>query len=102
MIRRPPISTLFPYTTLFRSVKSPVSKPPLTARFVGGGGDELGAIGAANVSTQAAQAALIPFAAGSVAVKLCAPTVSPLSSKLQAPLAFTEAWPTDVVPSNTL
>src|SRR2546422_4681392 len=30
MIRRPPRSTLFPYTTLFRSV----ADPPLAARFV--------------------------------------------------------------------
>src|SRR5258708_24650992 len=27
MIRRPPRSTLFPYTTLFRSISSPVSSP---------------------------------------------------------------------------
>src|SRR2546422_2688556 len=27
MIRRPPRSTLFPYTTLFRSKKSPASRP---------------------------------------------------------------------------
>src|SRR5690554_6980693 len=27
MIRRPPRSTLFPYTTLFRSLNSPTSKP---------------------------------------------------------------------------
>src|SRR5438874_11818504 len=29
MIRRPPRSTLFPYTTLFRSLRRAVSKPPL-------------------------------------------------------------------------
>src|SRR5258708_14709755 len=28
MIRRPPRSTLFPHTTLFRSPKSPSSRPP--------------------------------------------------------------------------
>src|SRR3712207_7538754 len=28
MIRRPPRSTLFPYTTLFRSVRLAVSRPP--------------------------------------------------------------------------
>src|SRR6266496_6041253 len=28
MIRRPPRSTLFPYTTLFRSVSPPPSSPP--------------------------------------------------------------------------
>src|SRR5690348_18107394 len=27
MIRRPPRSTLFPYTTLFRSLRSPVAEP---------------------------------------------------------------------------
>src|SRR6516165_6116617 len=81
-------------------VKSPVSKPPLTTRSVGGGGDD--AVGASTVTAKTADAALVPFASVSVAVKLCVPTVSPLSSKLQAPLAFTEAWPTDVVPSNTL
>src|SRR2546426_4096459 len=35
MIRRPPRSTLFPYTTLFRSVSSPTEawmSPPLTRR----------------------------------------------------------------------
>src|SRR3712207_7912601 len=29
MIRRPPRSTLFPYTTLFRSRKLPISKPTI-------------------------------------------------------------------------
>src|SRR5437588_8653451 len=29
MIRRPPRSTLFPYTTLFRSINSPRCDPPL-------------------------------------------------------------------------
>src|SRR2546422_5250245 len=33
MIRRPPRSTLFPYTTLFRSVR--VDEPPLLAAVVG-------------------------------------------------------------------
>src|SRR5262245_39823693 len=81
-------------------VKSPVSKPPLITRFdkVGGGG----AVGASTVTAKTADAALVPFASVSVAVKLCGPTVSPLAGKLQSPLAFTEAWPTDVVPSNTL
>src|SRR5437899_8824050 len=36
MIRRPPRSTLFPYTTLFRSV-------PLVIRMPGGGGAQRGA-----------------------------------------------------------
>src|SRR3712207_8316914 len=31
MIRRPPRSTLFPYTTLFRSLTDPVRVPPLPA-----------------------------------------------------------------------
>jgi hypothetical protein len=57
---------------------------------------------ASTVTAKTADAALVPFASVSVAVKLCVPTVSPLSSKLQALLAFNEAWPTDVVPSNTL
>src|SRR5690242_21436576 len=36
MIPRPPRSTLFPYTTLFRSVKSIWSEKPLTeSRYVG-------------------------------------------------------------------
>src|SRR5256885_12231680 len=35
MIRRPPRSTLFPYTTLFRSV-SPTSTPPQTPRDTSG------------------------------------------------------------------
>src|SRR3712207_8301588 len=35
MIRRPPRSTLFPYTTLFRSVRRPALE-----HAVGGGGDE--------------------------------------------------------------
>src|SRR2546430_11434947 len=35
MIRRPPRSTLFPYTTLFRSTsRPPVSPPPVTRRTV--------------------------------------------------------------------
>src|SRR3712207_7089667 len=32
MIRRPPRSTLFPYTTLFRSVRTNASSPLATAR----------------------------------------------------------------------
>src|SRR2546430_7688834 len=38
MIRRPPRSTLFPYTTLFRSVEIPLGKPPIEAadEFVAG------------------------------------------------------------------
>src|SRR5260370_17458167 len=32
MIRRPPRSTLFPYTTLFRSVGLPVAKRPRAAK----------------------------------------------------------------------
>src|SRR5262249_47812436 len=60
------------------------------------------AVGASTVTAKTADARLVPFASVSVAVKLCGPTVSPLAGKLQAPLAFTEAWPTDVVPSNTL
>src|SRR5205814_5610698 len=32
MIRRPPSSTLFPYTTLFRSRSAPVCASPLKAR----------------------------------------------------------------------
>src|SRR5256885_5211071 len=35
MIRRPPRSTLFPYTTLFRSRDAPVMRtPPVTIRFL--------------------------------------------------------------------
>src|SRR5256885_11042150 len=33
MIRRPPRSTLFPYTTLFRSLDHGLVSPPLTFRF---------------------------------------------------------------------
>src|SRR5256885_10735352 len=32
MIRRPPRSTLFPYTTLFRSLRLPVLQPPVGAQ----------------------------------------------------------------------
>src|SRR3712207_7579628 len=35
MIRRPPRSTLFPYTTLFRSVAVPLSGPILTLGLLG-------------------------------------------------------------------
>src|SRR2546426_1507100 len=35
MIRRPPRSTLFPYTTLFRSLKSEVAKPDRTIKIPG-------------------------------------------------------------------
>src|SRR3712207_7255816 len=51
MIRRPPRSTLFPYTTLFRSLELPVllagllagllRRPAGLARGLGGGRDEL-------------------------------------------------------------
>src|SRR2546422_5824398 len=36
MIRRPPRSTLFPYTTLFRSRVEPTDEPPGQIRHVGG------------------------------------------------------------------
>src|SRR5258706_10477876 len=35
MIRRPPRSTLFPYTTLFRSSQAVAQKPPLGSRKLG-------------------------------------------------------------------
>src|SRR5438874_4589117 len=38
MIRRPPRSTLFPYTTLFRSRSAARPEPPLTYRLRHGGG----------------------------------------------------------------
>src|ERR1035441_11069340 len=44
MIRRPPRSTLFPYTTLFRSVKQGGAVAPLLHR-VGGGGGQHGVAG---------------------------------------------------------
>src|SRR3712207_140093 len=34
MIRRPPRSTLFPYTTLFRSLKSEIPRVPCTPMFI--------------------------------------------------------------------
>src|SRR5437762_7189986 len=37
MIRRPPRSTLFPYTTLFRSKRRPRRSPPWTPRTRGSG-----------------------------------------------------------------
>src|SRR5690606_41381385 len=41
LIRRPPRSTLFPYTTLFRSIHVRLSpKTPLGSRLVGGGTDD--------------------------------------------------------------
>src|SRR2546430_7382229 len=36
MIRRPPRSTLFPYTTLFRSLKHHTSNPPLLSLYSSG------------------------------------------------------------------
>src|SRR5437868_8426094 len=36
MIRHPPRSTLFPYTTLFRSVRGPDVRHPVAHRFVDG------------------------------------------------------------------
>src|SRR5260370_19082351 len=38
MIRRPPRSTLFPYTTLFRSIHSAVEQSPRTKRRASGNG----------------------------------------------------------------
>src|SRR3712207_7438576 len=38
MIRRPPRSTLFPYTTLFRSVREPVTSPTFVIARVHRGG----------------------------------------------------------------
>src|SRR3712207_8988751 len=37
MIRRPPRSTLFPYTTLFRSIKPGLRIPANTSTFIAGG-----------------------------------------------------------------
>src|SRR2546429_6627496 len=40
MIRRPPRSTLFPYTTLFRSLRNPSTKPrPVPTRAKGATGE---------------------------------------------------------------
>src|SRR5690349_24115805 len=47
MIPRPPRSTLFPYTTLFRSVRGEAVPPPRRARGRRAGGD--GVLGAADV-----------------------------------------------------
>src|SRR5258708_17956632 len=47
MIRRPPRSTLFPYTTLFRSPREIVRADGVTARLKSGGG---GAVGLADTS----------------------------------------------------
>src|SRR3989449_10905116 len=47
MIRRPPRSTLFPYTTLFRSVRvqSPVQRDPELGSGHAVGGDDRGLVG---------------------------------------------------------
>src|SRR5688572_31045036 len=42
MIRRPPRSTLFPYTTLFRSHRPPDARPALARRVAPGGRGEGG------------------------------------------------------------
>src|SRR5258708_11577293 len=39
MIRRPPRSTLFPYTTLFRSASTPIDPSPTNARGAKTGGE---------------------------------------------------------------
>src|SRR2546425_2370792 len=39
MIRRPPRSTLFPYTTLFRSLQARLQDPWTIAHYLGGGVD---------------------------------------------------------------
>src|SRR3712207_7409577 len=41
MIRRPPRSTLFPYTTLFRSPSRPAPTPPWVSRLLEGCGHEV-------------------------------------------------------------
>src|SRR3989442_2459455 len=43
MIRRPPRSTLFPYTTLFRSATFAVSPPTISLAFLGKLRDKVGA-----------------------------------------------------------
>src|SRR5258708_19171008 len=45
MIRRPPRSTLFPYTTLFRSLAKPGSGEPPTGGIAGDGAGEGGLFG---------------------------------------------------------
>src|SRR5256885_2704106 len=42
MIRRPPRSTLFPYTTLFRSLRSPLDVGRVAGARLAGEGDALG------------------------------------------------------------
>src|SRR5436190_10961947 len=49
MIRRPPISTLFPYTTLFRSEVPAAGEDHRDASLVGGGDDLLVALGPARL-----------------------------------------------------
>src|SRR3712207_9583862 len=60
MIRRPPRSTLFPYTTLFRSIATPhgvgvvmvVKRAPIAARFYPADGAIVLRIGAIDVGSQ--------------------------------------------------
>src|SRR5439155_4506507 len=55
MIRRPPRSTLFPYTTLFRSVRSVVAGVPRVARRFEQAGQPLGAAGRSEEHTSELQ-----------------------------------------------
>ena len=83
-------------------VKFPVSNPPLTTRFVGDVAVAVDDDDASIVTERGADATLVlPAASVSVAVKLWLPTAKLLAVMFQVPLAFTEAVPTDFVPSNT-
>src|SRR5256886_5981080 len=65
MIRRPPRSTLFPYTTLFRSERRPTQSiaylpPPLRRRFVSMRSPLLSLVTLASVAAAAGMAAQTP------------------------------------------
>src|SRR5258708_14089625 len=55
MIRRPPRSTLFPYTTLFRSVQAPQEKPA--------GSPDAGAIGSRGTANRLTPSCTVPASA---------------------------------------
>src|SRR5947207_11107993 len=65
MLRRPPISTLFPYTTLFRSCRStgaasePVLECELNHARIGRGVDDLAEAAAADVDARHAEIGMI-------------------------------------------
>src|SRR5256885_11122254 len=79
MIRRPPISTLFPYTTLFRSLDPPYDIDDVATTLDALGGADLLAAGGVVVAQHLTKRAPAASAGALAAIRMRPITLAPLS-----------------------